>query len=707
MRTAGEANRTGERASRECVHWPFPDSAPWRDSVVVVVVVGASSCGVTSSARMDEATVAAIAAALRANAALARDGTASSSSARAGAGASTSALAQEAYDKLQFDYPIIRAQALDALATTMRKALRVNDVEGMRACALTTMVVRGVTEGAQAGMAGKDVGSAFDARDAAADVKDDAVDDVRRAYQNLCTVICVELPHTVLKMDDDDAYELLRLYVPDAEARESGEAQETTALDDVDDVRAVLPETEVPTVTRIYSSDDDDWQPLESTSTWFVPPLGDGGRFERMSKREAVDAKLHALVGELMPSRVGADALKTSARASWEMTNAGDSVLKLFEACCGEITSEARRALRTIPLRVLRERWARVPIGTFGIDSGLARALVALKFDGVDKAADVVDQRIALELLAYLCVQLGADTIGGCGVDVSHASISATARSKLWVHVNKAVPAVTIMLENSLRVMARERENTEWQDSVGLNALLLTYYVGNANAFSAQEVGERLVRTGCLRALVNLFIATRTLPFAEAIRRALLLACLSSDAVYNFVSQVPTALDALTAAEFAEDGMLAGHGAIWPAALRHDDADTTMSRYFDYFAEHMDDEHAVMALQNTLPLLRACARASRAGGRPLYVEGGPVTRALQRVYAKTTEAVLSTTRARNELRNATLPQVDDDDEDKKKNVERPVAPDVEKRRECIVDISRTLKILISPSDDAVAGRKAD
>ena len=102
--------------------------------------------------------MAAIAAALRANAALARDGTPSSSSARAGAGASTSALAQEAYDKLQFDYPIIRAQALDALATTMRKALRVNDVDGMRACALTTMVVRGVTEGAQAGMAGKDVG---------------------------------------------------------------------------------------------------------------------------------------------------------------------------------------------------------------------------------------------------------------------------------------------------------------------------------------------------------------------------------------------------------------------------------------------------------------------------------------------------------------------------------------------------------------------
>ena len=660
---------------------------------------------------MDAATVAAITAALRANAAAAaRDGGLNGTARANGLGgaASTSALAREAYDKLQFDYPIIRAQALDALATTMRKALRMGDVETMRAYALTTMLVRGVTEGAQAGRTGGELVATLDARDDADTEVDDVVDDVRRAYQNLCTVICVELTHVVLKMDDDAAYETLRLYAPDERARETGELDEdASALDAVGDVRDALPVDEASMMSVVGSSDDDDWQPLESTSTWFAPPVGDSEKFERMSRREAVDAKLHALVGELIPSRVGADAIKTNARASWETTNAGDSVLKLFEACCDNTINDARRALRTIPLRVLRERWARVPLGTFGVDSGLARALAALKFDV--KQTDVVDQRIALELLAYLCVQLGADTIGGCGVDVRHGSISATARSKLWVHVNKAVPVVTCMLEQSLRVMTRERDNSEWQDSVGLSALLLTFYVGNANALVAQDVGERLVHTGCIRALVNIFIATRSSPFAEAVRRALLLACLSSDAVFNFVSQVPTARDAaLTDGEFAENGALSGHGAIWPVALRESGAEDTMARHFDYFAEHMHDERVVVALQSALPLLRACVRAAQAGGRMLYIESGPVPRALQRVYAKTTEVVAATTRVRNELRNSTSTCVgDDDDDDKKKRVEHPLAPDVEKRRESIVDISRTLKVLLSPSGDTVAARKAD
>ena len=659
-------------------------------------------CGTAARAAtaMDPEIARDIARALRENANRPRDGVYPTST-------SLDSLASSAYEKLRFDYPIISAQALDALGTVLRRRARshmtttTTTMEG-KPYALTTKMVRAICEGAERGDRG---GSGGDARDGAEERDGD--DAIVRAYQNVCAVICVEFPLAVMTMNDEDANEALRMYIPEEEGawEEEGESEsesesesereserEGCAFDDGDGAAA-----------RDLHSSDDDWEPLESTSAWTATALGDEERFARMSKREAVDVKLRALIGELRPSRLGADALRASAKSSWEMTSAADSVLKLFDACCRENVSEARRELRTIPLRVLRERWARVPIGTFGVDLGLARALESLKFGAADQDAE--DQRIALELLAYLCVQLGAETLGGCSVDVQNASISASARSKLWVHVNRTIPVVTNMLEQSLRVMERESEDSKWQDSVGLSALLLTYYVGNANTMSAQDVGERLVRTGCLRALVRLFISLRASPFAEAVRRALLLACLASDAVYKFVAQVPSIQTTLIDGEFAKNGTLAGHGAMWHAALREPAAEEQMAMYFDYFAENIADERALYALQGALPLLRACARASKAGGRSLFIENGPLSRALQRVNSKTSEIVAATTRVRNELMLSPSTHVDDN-EDKKK-VERPIAPDVEKRRETVLEISRALKVLLSPSDDALVAHKSD
>ena len=47
------------------------------------------------------------------------------------------------------------------------------------------------------------------------------------------------------------------------------------------------------------------------------------------------------------------------------------------------------------------------------------------------------------------------------------------------------------------------------------------------------------------------------------------------------------------------------------------------------------------------------------------------------------------------------------DEDEKKRVENPKAPDVEKRRDVVVDIGRKLKALLLVEDSVTVVRKSD
>ena len=89
--------------------------------------------------------------------------------------------------------------------------------------------------------------------------------------------------------------------------------------------------------------------------------------------------------------------------SDWERLKIADGVLALFEALCGD-EDAGRRALRTVPLRVLRERWSISSGSAMGVDAGLARVLRALQF-GREASYENEDQSIALELLAHLCLQ--------------------------------------------------------------------------------------------------------------------------------------------------------------------------------------------------------------------------------------------------------------------------------------------------------------
>ena len=389
--------------------------------------------------------------------------------------------------------------------------------------------------------------------------------------------------------------------------------------------------------------------------------------------------------------------------SDWERLKIADGVLALFEALCGD-EDPGRRALRTVPLRVLRERWSISSGSAMGVDAGLARVLRALQF-GREASYENEDQSIALELLAHLCLKCSAESIGVSPRASRDERAAHTTRGKLWAHAHTAVPVITATLERSARVMDARKEESEWQENVGLCAIILSFYCVNASASTIQSVGDRILRSGCLRAIVNVFIGVREYQCAEAVRRALLLMTLACEAVYDFTSRVPTVLDAVRGKSFDARGPYAGHGAMWKVALRESDAETHLARCLDRFAVSMDDEADVCALRETIMLTRACDAAARLGGRTLFTPGGEVTEALKRLNARVVEVMSAMTRERDGIARAEKGDVDKDE--KKKRVENPKAPDVEKRRDVVVDIGRKLKALLLVEDSVTVVRKSD
>ena len=660
---------------------------------------------------MDAATAAAIADALR------RAGASDDATGVVGtraAASSEATLAAACHEKMQFDFPSVRARDVRALASAMRDGLR-DDVGAVtRAYPVTTALARNCAEEAsrELARASELVGGVGEDDEATTTAKDDDDDDDEsvearaKAYANLCAVMFVEFPRRVLAMGDDDAFEALRAYSPPDEPEIEESTREDAAAATpmpTNGMNGVKHSTEsAPRVDLPDDDDDDYWEPLETTETWFN--FTEDARFANATKREVVDAKIRGLLHELLPSRVGATMRgNVGVGSDWERLKIADAVLALFETLCGD-EDAGRRALRTVPLRVLRERWSISSGSAMGIDAGLARVLRALQF-GREASYENEDQNIALELLAYLCLQCSAETIGVSARATCDERSAHTTRGKLWAHAHTAVPVITATLEHSGRVMDARKEDSEWQENVGLCAIILSFYCVNASASTIQSVGDRILRSGCLRATVNVFVGVREYQCAEAVRRALLLMTLACDVVYDFTSRVPTVLDAVRGKSFDAMGPYAGHGAMWKVALRESDAETHLARCLDRFAGSMDDEADVYALRETIMLTRACDAAARLGGRTLFTPGGEVTEALKRLNARVVDVMSAITRERDGIARAE--RCDDVDEDEKKGVKNPKAPDVEKRRDVVVDLGRKLKALLLVEDSVLVVRKSD
>ena len=644
---------------------------------------------------MDAKTAAAIAAAIKES-----DAKTLETTAEGVVTASEETLARRAYEKLQYDFPIVPVGELEALVSTMRREWkRGSGVSAVHP--VTTMMVRACVEGASPR---GDLGGTDEAR------QDDPT---LCAFRDLCVALCVELPLRLLGAPDSDARRALELYTPDVSRdvadglamRDIVESLDEANAEDAEAKRSAHSEN-APRIAEAEGSGDesDEWEPLESSSPmWFgaqTTSVGEDEMFKDMTDREVVDAKIAGLLGCLSPHRVGATCASKGPSA-WDRSRVSESLLQLFETLCRSDADEQRYQLRAIPLRVLRERWAVAPGGATGLDAGLSRVLLALRF-GETERENFDDERIALECLAYLCLRFGSETIGGCSMDfTSDGATSSTARSKLWFQVNKSLPVISGTLTRSLRVIDTQQHDPEWQDSVGLCGLLMTFYVQNTSSIALKDAGERVIRTSCLRTLVNVFNAVHASPFAEAIRRALVLTSLAYDSVREYVSKVPSVQTTFESDAFSLQGKFAVYGAIWRCALRSADADEHMSTFLSSLADALDTSSKIGELQDSMQLLYAAMHASNKAGVSLISRDGRAMQQLRALSAKVQECIISMVRERDA--RAQSKSLDKDGEvHPEKNSD---APEVEKRADALPHVSKILKACLA--DDDVVLRKAD
>lgn len=589
--------------------------------------------------------------------------------------ASKATMRARAMEKMEFDFPELTLEELECVADACKTRAR----DDQRDVRLTTTFARNCAE----------LVTAVGTNDG------EESDEARRratAARSVFGATYVGLALRVARMSEDDGREILSRFSADKEA-ELESQEEMVSSNGTNGAK-----NGSPTVVDYASDGNEDWEPLETERTWYAPQ-------NIAQTDESITTKLRALMQELHPSRVGATISSNKGLSSeWERSKIGNALIDLFETFCAS-TDEERRALRLCPLRVLRERWAVVSSGEIGIDAGLTRVFAALKF-GEEVSNGNEDLLIALELLGYLCLRIGADTMGVSAFSFDVDESSATARAKLWSQVNRAIPVVAKILEQAARSMKTNRDDPSQQEIVGLSALVLTFYATNVSATTANSVGQRIVSSGCLRALVNIFANVYDSSFAEAVRRSLLLLTIACEDVYQFVSRVTSLRDILADSAFTEDATLAGHGALWNFALRENDSESQVASVIQRFADELESDTAVIALRDILLLTHACERAARFGRRRLLVKGGEVMEALKRANSNIIDIITSFARVRDEHLRITRPSDVDDDENVKKNAENPKAPDVEKRREAIVEVSKILKTLLSSSDGVVV-RKSD
>lgn len=236
----------------------------------------------------------------------------------------------------------------------------------------------------------------------------------------------------------------------------------------------------------------------------------------------------------------------------------------------------------------------------------LAAALLAL---GVDRLASQPSE--LGDLLPVLLQALEADPAAGpaaggataaradpgedaaAGLALDAAAVLAgrlqalSARRRLWQEAHDALlPLAAALLERRQAALARRARRVpggggsadaavavavaveEWA-AVAAAARLLYFYVRDAPPAAAagqpSRLEQALLSSGALRSLVLLHMQLGGLPGAEALRRALLLACAAAPGALAWAAAVPGFGPSLAGPEFRPGGPAALAGALWQA----------------------------------------------------------------------------------------------------------------------------------------------
>ena len=578
-------------------------------------------------------------------------------------------LARAAHEKLQYDFPVVSPDELDALAEAMRA--------DPRAFPITTPLVAAAVEGACA-PSRSDAASTATSVAAAARARDDRDDDDanageardarRRAFRRLCATVLVHVPLRAIRSSDADA--AFARYHPRLEASHAPTSDDDAAADYADEGE---PPKDADADGILDADSDSDWEPLEqgaSRGASHQEPTTRSGEdhpaLASLDPGARVDVKLVDVLRRAKSACFPDDADAAAAAAS------DASFIDLLEALAASDRPN-RRALREVPVALLRDRWARagLPPGPSAANANAnastlpRRFFAALGFGSApapplassSRSADPSafggeeDQDLALGALAHICARHGGAALGdapGGRVDVDGGGAKRrdprdAATRDVWRVVDAALAPVAARLERLVAEHRSRRESNDrgekqtiitatdddaldkWWLAVERCSIAAAFYA--ALAPGNADVGAALAGGGALRALASLFASPGVAPSprAEALRRAVALVAASAPDAAAFLGAVPGVRAAVFAPDasprFRAGGALAAHAAILAMAMRPT-ATTATKRKGSVDDEEEDAEAACAKL--LAPMLVG-EEASNGGGEGGADEGSEVS----------------------------------------------------------------------------------
>jgi hypothetical protein len=656
-------------------------------------------------------------------------------------------LAGACHSKLQYDFPIVNAAEVDALVEEMATEIAEGTTPGSMVYPVTAALVNAAVEGAckpapgtgaAPGISGKSNGDERKEDAGAGGVGDEPAVDrgaVRTAYQRLCATTLVYFTSRVLAMPDEEADDALRGYRVEVETAPALVKEDPA--DDCEDRQEPPGES-----SAVDASDSDsDWEPME-TDQRIAPTSTDDdaadGILGAMPPEARVDAKLAHLLSRLSRACVdGDDVWDTPPNASLPpLASALVSLTETLARCEGR---PARRAMRSAPLRVLRETWALPKGPPPRSDDSVARLLSALGFEskrkgggvggamarlGLDDGARGGDEDVglALEFLAFLCVRLGGEALGDFASAASSSAgkppkgFGVGAAGHLWGHVDAHIDVVAEKFDTLAHVKAVG--DNAWQQRIGMCSLVVAFHA--AKAPGNADPGGVLTRTGALRAMCAAFTApdNAVAPHSEALRRAVLLVASAAPKTGEFLASVPGVRSEVeTRDEFQPEGSLAAHGALWELLLpakgtSPDDAERLCA---ERLAPLLDPKRRAVSgglvAGASLGLLRAVQTAGRGRGpSPLWRRGGAIDGVLRDALTSLATTVSAGARARGMDKSSRPKKAagsDDEGEDDDGGEAAAASdPELEKSREMASAALRVLKEILGAADGG-GGRKCD
>ncbi|KAG0609799.1 hypothetical protein M758_7G014800 [Ceratodon purpureus] len=562
--------------------------------------------------------------------------------------------AEQAYNSLCYDFPVVDTPGLAALATSYRSNL---SGDGRLQFPITSRFVSGLQYLVE---------THFERKKASA-VQNDV--DRSNHLATLCGCVFFKVPARGLAAAPRDDGATLSRLLASFETLQETEQQEDdlqplgeNCLDSLSEIGPDNNRLDLGNEQMADELDDDDteWEPIETHSSAVEPirsPVTVSVQELSLAEWPELITKVTAL-GSVAPFEV------TSVGAVWDDLQLTEDLINALKVLR---QLEKTKSVDVIPLArlyagVMCDRLTEgATFSTRGQEFGrLVTAIIGIAANSVDSRVPKSSPKdwdyLALRVLATLSYKLKG---------------SGNHERALWPTVSSNLS----FLEQQLSLLLVGASNIVPTEELDMIFQSLCFWLKHAPGNAS--VGPSLMQTGILRTALQVFSKTGTEPQMEALREFLLFAMARSKEVAQYLVEVPTFRAAISDSKFLkEDTLTRPHGLVWPLLLRAGNrqnkspaleslsqAEDMLNLEINRAAEIADEEELIgntVVLTRLVRVLQQLEAACLASSDKLWQSGSCLDKGLTRCY--TTLCSLSAT-----IRNL---EAQDSEEDKADGQER-------------------------------------